>query len=45
MRAVIEPHPDRHDLALEDFEYANCGAAKNKVISLKSRAPPRELAA
>jgi hypothetical protein len=45
MRAVIELHPTRRDLALQNFKCANCGAIKTKVISLKPGAPPPELAA
>jgi hypothetical protein len=43
--AVIEPHPTRRDLALQNFECANCGPIKTKVISLKPGVPPPELAA
>jgi hypothetical protein len=45
MQAIIEPHPSRRDLALENFECADCGPVKTKVLSLKSDAPPPELAA
>jgi hypothetical protein len=45
MQAVIEPHPTRRHLALQNFECADCGAVKTKVLSLKPGAPPSELAA
>jgi len=45
MQAIIEPHPTRRDLALQNFECADCGAVKTKVLSLKSREPSPELAA
>ena len=44
-RDVPEPHPTRRDLALQNFECADCGAVKTKVLSLKPGAPPPELAA
>ena len=34
MQAIIEPHPSRRDLALENFECADCGPVKTKVLSL-----------
>jgi hypothetical protein len=45
MRAVIEPHPSRRDVALQNFECSDCGVVKTKVLSLKPGAPPPELAA
>ncbi len=45
MQAIIEPHPTRRDLALQNFECADCGAVKTKVLSLKSRGRSPELAA
>jgi len=45
MQAVIEPHPTRCDLALQNFECADCGPVKTKVLSLRPGAPPPELAA
>jgi hypothetical protein len=34
MQAVIEPHPTRRDLALQNFECVDCGAIKTEVLSL-----------
>jgi predicted outer membrane repeat protein len=45
MQAIIDPHPTRHDLALQNFACAQGGAVKTKVLSLKPGAPPPELAA
>jgi hypothetical protein len=45
MQAVIEPHPTRRDLALENFACADCGPVKTKVLSLKPGTPSPELAA
>jgi hypothetical protein len=39
MQAVIEPHPSNHDLALQNFECADCGPVKTKIYSLK---PPAQ---
>jgi C4-type Zn-finger protein len=44
-QADIEPHPTRSDLALQNFECADCGFVKTKIYSLKSDKPPSELAA
>jgi hypothetical protein len=43
--AVIEPHPSRRDLAIHNFECADCGLVKAKIYSLKPGAPAPELAA
>ena len=45
MQAVIEAHPTRRDLALQNFECADCRVVKTKVFSLKPGEPPPELAA
>jgi ssDNA-binding Zn-finger/Zn-ribbon topoisomerase 1 len=34
-QATIELHPTRRDLALHNFECADCGPVKTKIISLK----------
>jgi hypothetical protein len=43
--ADIEPHPTRCDLSLHNFECADCGFVRTKIISLKPSAPLRELGA
>jgi len=45
MQAVIEPHPTRGDLALQNFECADCGPVRTKIYSLRPGEPPPELAA
>jgi hypothetical protein len=45
LRAVIEPHPTRHDLALQNFECADCGPVKTNILSLKPGKPSPELTA
>jgi hypothetical protein len=45
MQAVVELHPTNPDLALQNFECADCGPVKTKIISLKPCAPAPELAA
>jgi hypothetical protein len=45
MQAVIGPHPTRRDLALQNFECAECGPVKTKIYSLKPRELPSEVAA
>jgi hypothetical protein len=37
MQSVVEAHPSRHDIALHNFECADCGPIKTKVISLKPK--------
>jgi hypothetical protein len=39
--AVIELHPSRPDLAVHNFECADCGPVRAKLISLK---PPKQSA-
>ena len=34
MQAVVELHPTNPDLALQNFECAECGPVKTKIISL-----------
>jgi hypothetical protein len=45
MQAVVEAHPSRRDVALENFVCADCGPVKTKVLSLKPGEPPPELTA
>jgi ssDNA-binding Zn-finger/Zn-ribbon topoisomerase 1 len=45
MQAVVELHPTNPDLALQNFECAECGPVKTKVILLKSGTPSPELTA
>ncbi len=45
MQAVIEPHPTRSELALQNFECTDCGGVRTKVYSLKPGEPPPELSA
>jgi hypothetical protein len=44
-QTVIEPHPSRPDLAIENFECGDCGFVKAKIRSLRPGAPLPELAA
>jgi hypothetical protein len=43
--SLIEPHPTRTDLALHNFECADCGVVKTKIYSLKPNARRPKLAA
>jgi hypothetical protein len=45
MHGVIEAHPSRRDIALENFVCADCGPVKTKIISLKPSKPSPVLAA
>jgi ssDNA-binding Zn-finger/Zn-ribbon topoisomerase 1 len=45
MQAVIEKHPTRQDLAVQNFRCTDCGPVKTKVISLTPKKPSAELAA
>jgi hypothetical protein len=45
MQGVVEPHPSRRDVALENFVCADCGPVKTKSISLKPDKSSAELAA
>jgi len=45
MQAVIESHPSNPDLALQNFECADCGPVKTKIHSLKPGAEAPDLAA
>jgi RNase P subunit RPR2 len=40
MQAVVEAHPSRRDIAYHNFECADCGPIKTKVISLNRDEPP-----
>lgn len=42
MQGVVEPHPSRRDVALENFACADCGPVKTKIISLKPNKPSAE---
>jgi hypothetical protein len=37
---TIEPHPSRDDLALHNFNCANCGPIKTKIISTRCEPEP-----
>jgi hypothetical protein len=43
--AVIERHPSRPDLAVHNFECADCGPVRAKLISLKPGKQPEQAAA
>jgi hypothetical protein len=45
LQGVVEAHPSRRDIALHNFECANCGPIRTKVVSLKRGEPPPELSA
>jgi phage FluMu protein Com len=45
MQAVVELHPTNPDLALQNFECADCGPVKTKIIWLKPGSPSIELSA
>jgi hypothetical protein len=36
--ATIEAHPDRRDLAVHNYQCADCGPVRAKIISLKPHA-------
>ena len=38
----VELHPSRRDLALHNFQCADCGPVKTKIISLKPDEPSPE---
>ena len=42
LQGVVEAHPSRRDLALHNFQCADCGPIKTKNISLKPSEPPPE---
>ena len=44
-QTTIDLHPTNTDIALHNYECADCGPVKTKIISLKSKKPPAELAA
>ena len=35
MRGVVESHPSRRDLALQNFECGDCGRVKTKILFRK----------
>jgi hypothetical protein len=43
--AVIEPHPGRPDLAIHNFQCADCGPVKAKIVTLMPSKSPPEMAA
>ena len=45
MDSVIEAHPRRNDIALQNFRCADCGPVKTVVLSLKPGKPSPDLAA
>jgi hypothetical protein len=45
LQAVIEAHPSRTDIALHNFNCADCGPVKTKVLSLKPLARADDVAA
>ena len=45
MQSVIEAHPRRKDVALQNFRCADCGPVKAIVHSLKPGKPSPDLAA
>jgi hypothetical protein len=45
MQSVIEPHPSRDDVAVQNFHCADCGPVKSIVLSLKPHRPSSDLAA
>jgi hypothetical protein len=44
-QTTVGLHPTNPDIALHNYECADCGPVKTKIISLKSKKPPAELAA
>jgi hypothetical protein len=45
MRSVIEAHPSRSDVALQNFACADCGPVKTEVLSLTPPARSSDVAA
>jgi C4-type Zn-finger protein len=45
MQANVESHPERSDIALQNFRCTNCGFAKTKTLSLRPRGAPPEVVA
>jgi len=45
MQTLIESHPTNRDLALENFNCADCGLVRTEVLSLTPGKPSPELAA
>jgi uncharacterized Zn finger protein len=43
--SVIEPHPDRRDLAVHNYQCADCGPVRAKIISLKPGQQPEHATA
>jgi hypothetical protein len=44
-RTTITQHPDRRDLAIHNFECADCGLVKTKILFLKPAGSPSGVAA
>lgn len=38
--ATIEPHPTRNDVALHNYECADCGPVRTKIIPLRNEKEP-----
>jgi C4-type Zn-finger protein len=45
VNAIIEKHPSRKDLAVQNYYCVDCGPLKTKTISLNRNNPPAGLAA
>jgi hypothetical protein len=45
LQSVIEPHPSRRDLALQNFQCAKCGPIKTNILSLIPSKPSPGLTA
>jgi hypothetical protein len=45
MRAVVQLHSTNPNLALQNFECAECGPVRTKILSIKPSVPPAELSA
>jgi hypothetical protein len=42
--AVVERHPTRPDMALHNYECADCGPVKTTIVSLRADKSPPKLA-
>jgi hypothetical protein len=42
-QTTVEPHPTRRDLAIHNFECANCGIVKTKVLFRRPARPSLKL--
>jgi hypothetical protein len=41
MQGVVEAHPSRRDLALHNFQCADCGPVKTKILTLTPKTDSR----